>query len=126
MSAIHVDEASGIDADGHGTAEKPYQTMAFALFAHGQTADLLVRKDNTVPYDKPTSSSLKKAVKGAEGLKKKQQKSLENAEREAKEKADAERRLEESKKIVLVEDSSLPKPTKASFIALTYLLMVFV
>ena len=112
MSSIYVDETAGIDADGHGSESKPYQSLSYALLVHGQTADLLVRKDPTGTFDKPTPSSLKKAAKGAEGLKKKQLKAQENAEREAKEKADAERKLQESKKIVLVEDKSLPEPIK--------------
>lgn len=109
--AIHVDEASGNDLIGQGTPEAPYQSMAYALFIKGDV-ELLVRKDASTPYDKPTPSSLKKAVKGADGLKKKQQKAAENAEREAKVKADAEKKLQESKKIVLTEDLTLPKPAK--------------
>ncbi|TDL18010.1 asparaginyl-tRNA synthetase [Rickenella mellea] len=113
MTQVHVDETSGSDTTGDGTPDKPYQNLAYALFTHPQDVELLVRKDQSTPYDKPTASSLKKAVKGADGLKKKQQKAGEIAEREAKERAEAEKKLEESKKIVLTEDASLPKAVKA-------------
>ena len=68
---------------------------------------------------------MKKAVKGAEGLKKKAQKAAEIAEREKKERAEVEKKLEESRKVVLVEDSSLPKAvTVCSF--LSFYCLVFV
>ena len=113
MAPIYIDEATGVDATGKGTANEPYQSLAYALFVHGQDGvELLIRKDSTVEFDKPSPTSLKKAIKGAEGLKKKQAKAAENAEREAKEREEAEKKLQESKKIVLKEDPSLPKPIK--------------
>lgn len=115
MAAIHVDETTGSDDTGTGTAEQPYQTLAFALFTH-PTAQLALRKDAGAAYEEPTQSALKKAKKGADGLEKKRKKAEELAEREAKEKTEErerrERLIEESKKIVLVEDSSLPKAKK--------------
>lgn len=115
MSTIYVDESAGSDETGKGTAEQPYQTLAFAIYAHS-TDTLLIRKDPTGTYEEPTQSSLKKAKKGADGLEKKRKKAEELAEREAKEKSEErerrERLLEESKKIVLEEDPALPKATK--------------
>ncbi|KAI0071180.1 asparaginyl-tRNA synthetase [Panus rudis PR-1116 ss-1] len=117
MSTYYVDEASGIDETGRGTQDAPYQSIAFALFAHGQTSTVLVRKDPSGIYEEPTQSALKKAKKGADGLEKKRKKAEELAEREAKEKKEERERreklLEESKKIVLTEDESLPKAKKA-------------
>ncbi|ETW74813.1 hypothetical protein HETIRDRAFT_157725 [Heterobasidion irregulare TC 32-1] len=122
MSAFHVDEAAGSDTAGAGTPDAPYQSIAFALFTHGQDAKVLVRKDANTPYDEPTQSALKKAKKGADGLEKKKKKAEELAEREAKAKGEErerrEQNIEESKKIKLVEDESLPKAVKAKIVAL--------
>lgn len=118
MSTIYIDEASGTDEQGTGTQNAPYKTLAYALFKHedpstpASTTTYQSRKSGETPYDAPTDSALKKAKKGAEGLRKKAAKAAEIAEREAKERADADRRLEESKKIVLVEDESLPQAVK--------------
>ncbi|KAI0684836.1 asparaginyl-tRNA synthetase [Cytidiella melzeri] len=114
-SNIHVDETAGSDDTGKGTPEAPYGSLAFALFTH-PGATLLIRKDAT--YEEPTQSALKKAKKGADGLEKKKKKAEELAERDAQLKAQERERkqklIEESKKIVLEEDSSLPKAQKAS------------
>ena len=65
MSTIHVDETTGSDETGTGTPEQPYQSLAFALFAHPD-AKVLARKDAGAAYEEPTQSALKKAKKGAE------------------------------------------------------------
>lgn len=110
---IHVDETGGSDDTGKGTLEAPYGSLAFALFTH-PGATLLIRKDGA--YEEPTQSALKKAKKGADGLEKKKKKAEELAERDAlakaQEKEKREKLIEESKKIVLVEDASLPKAKK--------------
>ncbi|KAI0067609.1 asparaginyl-tRNA synthetase [Artomyces pyxidatus] len=117
MSTYHVDEAAGSDTTGTGTSDAPYQTIAFAFFTHGQDVKVLVRKDATSPYDEPTQSSVKKAKKNADGLEKKAKKAKELAERDAQAKGEERERkeklLEESKKIQLVEDPSLPAAVKA-------------
>lgn len=119
MSSVYVDEAAGSDETGKGTQDAPYKSLAFALFTAGQEAKTLIRKDSTVEYDEPTQSSLKKAKKGADGLEKKKKKAEELAEREANEKKDErerrERLIEESKKVVLKEDESLPKAAKVRY-----------
>lgn len=123
MAPIHIDETSGSDDTGKGTQEEPYKSFGQALFNHHglvTTSSYLIRKDQTVQYDEPTQSSLKKAKKTADGIEKKKKKQEELAERNAKEKGDEnekrEKLLEESKKIVLEEDISLPKATKVSFV----------
>ena len=112
MAPVYIDEASGNDESGSGTQNAPYKTLSYALYKHSDDAELQVRKDGEAPYDRPSDSSLKKAKKGAEGLRKKAEKEAENAEREAKKKAEVERKLEESKKIVFKEDGTLPKAAK--------------
>ncbi|KAI5123832.1 hypothetical protein M0805_009124 [Coniferiporia weirii] len=124
-ASVYIDEATGNDEAGSGTQNAPYKTLAYALFKHDSVADtvvqLHVRKDAETPFEKPTDSALKKAKKGADGLRKKAAKAAEVAEREARDRAEADKKLEESKKIVLVEDESLPKPTRAKINKLTAL-----
>lgn len=116
MAPIHVDETAGSDTTGNGTTEQPYQTLGFAVFSSGGTDTFLTRKDPNGTYEEPTQSSLKKAKKTAEGIEKKKKKQEELAAREEKEQGEArekrEKMLEESKKIVLTEDPSLPEAVK--------------
>jgi len=118
---VYVDETGGSDATGTGSVDQPYQSLAYALFARGtsaSSAQLLIRKDPNGTYDEPTQSALKKAKKGADGIEKKKKKAEELAEREAKEKKERERVLEESKKLVLVEDETLEKPVSVGAITI--------
>ncbi|THH27808.1 hypothetical protein EUX98_g6380 [Antrodiella citrinella] len=124
MSAIHINEAAGSDDTGKGTSDLPYQSLAFALYTHPD-ASYLIRKDATGTFEEPTQSALKKAKKGADGIEKKRKKAEELAEREAKDKKEERERreklLEDSKKIVLQEDASLPAAKKAKLVNLTIL-----
>ncbi|KAG5351716.1 hypothetical protein C0989_005159 [Termitomyces sp. Mn162] len=117
MAPIHVDETAGSDTTGNGTADQPYQTLGFAVFSSSGTDTYLTRKDPNGSYEEPTQSSLKKAKKTAEGIERKKKKQEELAAREAKEQGEArekrEKLLEESKKIVLTEDPSLPQAVKS-------------
>jgi asparaginyl-tRNA synthetase len=131
MSQYYIDETTGSDTTGDGTEQKPYQSLAYALFTHGQSSSCLIRKDSSAPYDEPTQSALKKAKKGADGLEKKKKKAEEIAEREAREKGEAdakrEKLLEESKKIKLEEDPSLPAAVKVYFVSFYgFILFLFV
>lgn len=118
MSTVCVDEAAGSDETGKGTQELPYKSLAFAIFSNTglDNVKYLIRKDATADYDEATQSALKKSKKGADGLEKKRKKAEELAAREDSErKAERERKeklLEESKKIVLEEDTALPKATR--------------
>ncbi|KAF9477897.1 asparaginyl-tRNA synthetase [Pholiota conissans] len=116
MSPFYVDETAGSDETGQGTQAAPYQSLALAVYNHGESAAFQIRKAPDAAYDEPTQSALKKAKKNAGGIEKKKKKQEELAEREAKEKSEEKERreklLEDSKKIVLVEDASLPKATK--------------
>jgi asparaginyl-tRNA synthetase len=118
MATIHVDEKTGSDITGDGTTDLPYQTLAFALFNHSTGSQFLIRKDSSAIYEEPTQSALKKAKKGADGIEKKRKKQEELAEREAEEKKEEkdrrDRMLQESKKIVLVDDGTLPEAVRVS------------
>ncbi|KAF9004665.1 asparaginyl-tRNA synthetase [Cyathus striatus] len=122
MAPIHVDETSGSDTTGAGAPDSPYQSLGYALFTHPGQA-YLIRKDPTASYEEPTQSSLKKAKKTADGLEKKKKKAEELAEREAREegekRAKREKLLEESKKVVLVEDEALPEAIRSKIAHLT-------
>lgn len=115
--SVHIDEKSGVDSlETVGTVEKPFQTAAFALYAHeelGRTEPkLLVFKNEDNEYEEISASSLKKAKKGSEGLKKKavKQKELE-AKKEQQEAAKAAKQLE-ALDIKIEEDKSLPQAPK--------------
>jgi asparaginyl-tRNA synthetase len=122
MAPIYVDETAGSDLTGVGSQEAPYQSLAYALFTQGHSVTVLIRKDPSADYEEPTQSALKKAKKGADGLEKKRKKAEELAEREARARGEdrekRERLLEESRKIQLVEDATLPTAIRVRTTAL--------
>ena len=113
---IHIDETAGSDATGTGTAEAPYQSPAHAWFIHGSSTsvELLILKPETKEYTSISPSALKKAKKGAESLEKKKKKAEEQRVQDELEKEKQLKKLEESKKVVITEDSSLPKAVRVS------------
>ncbi|KIK13861.1 hypothetical protein PISMIDRAFT_371111 [Pisolithus microcarpus 441] len=121
-TTVYVDQANGVDAAGRGTIDLPYHTLAYAIFSTPadaiETTQYQIRKGPEAQYDAPTQSATKKAKKDAQGLEKKRLKAEaeENEARERQEKR--EKRLDESKKIVLVEDPSLPTPIKSKIVRL--------
>jgi len=122
MSTKYIDQAAGADAPGNGSIDHPYQTLAYAIFStpasEVDTTVFQIRKSSDAEYDAPTQSATKKAKKDAQGLEKKRLKA-EAEEKEARERHERrEKRLEESRKVVLVEDPSLPTPTKSKIVNL--------
>jgi len=118
MPSVYIDQAIGVDVPGNGTIDLPYQTLAYAIFttpsAEIDNTVFQIRKSVDAEYDAPTQSATKKAKKDAQGLEKKRLKA-EAEEKEARERQERrEKRLEESRKVVLVEDASLPAPIKVS------------
>ncbi|KAG9312215.1 asparaginyl-tRNA synthetase [Chiua virens] len=125
MTTIYIDQATGVDAPGNGTIDRPYQSLAYAIFttpsAEVDQAVFQIRKGSDAEYDAPTQSATKKAKKDAQGLEKKRLKA-EAEEKEARQRQERrEKRLEESRKVVLVEDTSLPTPEKAKIAGLEHL-----
>ena len=124
VTRIYIEETTGSDTTGDGTAEKPYQTAAYAIFTHGSADPLLIliRQKLDDEYTEISPSGLRKAKKNADGLHKKAKKAEEQRVKQEQERgAEAERlqkKLEESKKIVLSEDPEHPKATKVSSSAL--------
>ncbi|KAF8589480.1 asparaginyl-tRNA synthetase [Ramaria rubella] len=116
-STIYVDESAGADIAENGTIDNPYQTAAFAIFANeSKSLIILVRSKLDDDYLEISPSALKKARKNAEGLSKKAKKAEEQRFKKAQEQGleveKLQKKLEESKKIVLKEDLTLPEAIK--------------
>ncbi|KAL3471680.1 hypothetical protein BJX99DRAFT_19896 [Aspergillus californicus] len=127
MASIYIDEDVGRDdSAATGSESAPYKTLIHAFLQHAPSegAQYLTRKSQTEPtgegadpaakleWKPATKSAIKKATNLYEQRKKKAAKEQELAIREKKE---AEKRrlvLEEAKKVVIKEDTSLPKPVK--------------
>ncbi|KAJ3021238.1 hypothetical protein HKX48_008943 [Thoreauomyces humboldtii] len=106
--ALHVCEVNGNDASGSGSLDAPYKTLARAL-ERSTTSDILVRKTTEEGFQPVAKSALKKALKLHEGVQKKLQKASQSAAADAAAEA---AKLEEAKKVVLVQDASLPAAQK--------------
>ena len=113
---IYFCEETGSDDNGQGTSSAPFLTAVAALAAGGPQSSILFRKKSSDEYSPLGTSALKKAKKTVEINEKKAQKAREAGLRAAQldsEKAAMEtRRLDDSKKIILIEDASLPPATK--------------
>ncbi|KAH0612365.1 uncharacterized protein H6S33_010417 [Morchella sextelata] len=118
-ASIYVDEDTGVDsADTLGTPDKPFKSLIGALthtYKSHPDAKFQVRKSESGPDDetrkeyKPAAKAAMKKVANmhAANLKKAAKQAEINA-KEAEARASKEAALEEAKKIVLTEDSSLP------------------
>ena len=126
--SIYIDEDVGRDdSTATGTETTPYKTLLHAFVQHAPTTEgiqYLTRKSQTdAPGDnvdpaaklewKPaTKSALKKATNLWEQRKKKAAKEQEIAIREKSEADKRQKVLEEAKKVIIKEDTSLPKPVR--------------
>jgi len=114
MAELYVHDVTGVDApSAAGTKEAPYKTPAYALFIKEDAKVFVYKKDEeTDGYVEISPSALKKAKKGADGLKKKAEKAkAAEAQKAQKDAEDAARKLE-AMKISIKEDESLPKAIK--------------
>jgi len=122
---VHVDEEKGSDATGSGTEAAPFATAIHAMTVKGEGVSIVTRKKAADEYQPITKSALKKVKAVVETNERKAKKAAEDAEKNAKVAAEAkareERRIEDSKKIVLVEDASLPKAARSKIEGLTAL-----
>lgn len=110
---IYVHPTAGVDAEtaSSGSQQEPYLTPAFALWKHPE-ATLHVYKEDLEPsagYTEISPSALKKAKKGVDGLKKKQEKAAKQAADVAAKQAADSAQLLASMSITITEDESLPK-----------------
>ncbi|KAI5965050.1 DED81 [Candida theae] len=111
-TTIYVNEKTGVDsADHSGSESQPFATAAYALFVNPD-AKILVYKETEedktkFAYTEISPSALKKAKKGAEGLKKK-------AEKQSKLQAEKESlpKVADVDLTAIEEDKSLPAAKK--------------
>lgn len=111
MSKVYVNEKVGSDESGNGTEGNPFATGAFAVF-HRPESNIFVFKDSDEAYVEISPSALKKAKKGAEGLKKKQEKQIKADEMNASKETEAADKLASLEVIDIKEDESLPAAEK--------------
>ncbi|KAH8696087.1 putative cytoplasmic asparaginyl-tRNA synthetase [Talaromyces proteolyticus] len=125
---IYIDEDVGHDdASASGTEAAPFKTLLHAMLQYDPTTEgiqYLTRKSVTGPVEEgkdeasrlewkaPSASGMKKTLKLFEGAKRKAAKAHELAFREKEEADKRQAVLEEAKKVVIKEDSSLPKPVR--------------
>lgn len=109
---MYTSEKLGNDESGDGTEGKPFKTILQAMRAHGAEPFPTIYVDSTeddIKFKPAAKSQLKKIHKLWVRDQYKQ------AEKLKKEDDDAEKRtknMQEAKKIVIVEDKSLPPATK--------------
>ncbi|KAB5593450.1 Asparaginyl-tRNA synthetase [Ceratobasidium theobromae] len=112
-SSVYVDEARGSDEKGVGTESSPYATAVAALDGpHGSEVAIFVRKVPEEEYVPISGAALKRAKKSLEQQKEKAKKAEVAAAKAEQDRLREEKKLEESKKIVLKEDPSLPPAIK--------------
>lgn len=118
-----MDETAGSDEKADGTEAGPYATPVAALDGpHGPEVAIFIRKTPADEYAPISGAALKRAKKGLEALKEKAKKADTAAAKAEQDRLREEKKLEESKKIVLTEDTSLSPATKVSII--WYLIVV--
>ncbi|KXS20729.1 hypothetical protein M427DRAFT_51707 [Gonapodya prolifera JEL478] len=112
---LFVDETAGSDESGVGTEASPFKT-AVAAILKASTANTGINVDEIKIKVKKESewtdiskAGFKKAKGGFENAIKKLRKEEEKKHKEAEDKAGEEKRLEESKKIVIKMDYNLPQ-----------------
>ena len=127
LETIYIDSDIGLDEESAtGSESKPYKSLAYAYIQHGGSEGKLYQSRASVTgavsadgdpaerlvWKEPAKSAVKKAQGALDVHKKKLLKQQQIATQEAeKEKARA-KTLEDAKKIVITEDSSLPKAVK--------------
>lgn len=124
-TTYYIDEDAGLDStEQTGAEDLPYKSLGFAVLTHTENHKFLTRKSVTgdIPEGSDASArlewrpvakaALKKAVNYAKGEKKKAEKAEQLLALRSKEEADRKKVLDEAKKIVLEEDSSLPQPIR--------------
>lgn len=126
-STIYIDTDTGADDETTiGTESKPYKSLAFAYIQHGgsEGKTYQTRASTTGPtnadgdpaerlvWKEPAKSAVKKAQGALDAHKKKALKQQQAAAQEEEKEKARLKNLEDAKKIVLKEDSSLSKAVK--------------
>ncbi|KAH3666408.1 hypothetical protein WICMUC_005676 [Wickerhamomyces mucosus] len=116
MSQFYINDSTGIDDQlkATGSQDSPFQTAAYALFIENDAKLFVFKSDEEqTGYFEITSSALKKAKKGAEGLKKKLEKAKIAQEQKIKKDAEDAAKKLDALKITIEEDKSLPVAIKS-------------
>lgn len=124
-ATYYVDEDVGQDIDTQpGDESLPYKTLGFAVLTRGEDAKFMARKSLTgevaegadasarLEWKPAAKAAMKKAVNFAKAQKKKAGKEQEQLALRTKEEADRKKVLDDSKKIIVEEDTSLPEAIK--------------
>lgn len=125
---VYIDTDVGADSEtADGSETKPYQSLAYAYIHHPsghENKSYLTRQSLTGPviadgdsrerflWKEPAKSAVKKAQNALDQHKKKLLKQQQFAAQESEKEQQRLRNLDEAKKIIIKEDSSLPKATK--------------
>lgn len=118
--SLYIKDSTGVDGlTIAGTKEQPFKTPAFALYANAtnngpDSAELkiFVFKDEDNDFIEISASALKKARKGAEGLKKKAIKAKEQEAKLEKQRLENAAKQMAALNIKIEEDKSLPEAKK--------------
>jgi asparaginyl-tRNA synthetase len=126
-SAIYIDTDTGVDEESAtGSETQPYKSLAYAYIQHGGSdgGKYQSRSSETGPvsadgdpaerliWKEPAKSAIKKAQGALDAHKKKLLKQQQQASAEEEKEKLRLKNLEDAKKIVVKEDSSLPKAVK--------------
>ncbi|KAG7661117.1 DED81 [[Candida] subhashii] len=110
---VYVNEKSGVDStEVKGTEQQPFATPAYALFTYPDSKIYVFKQsegeEQQEGYLEISASALKKAKKGAEGIKKKIEKQIKLDEQKKQKAEEASLKLAELDLIKIEEDKSLP------------------
>lgn len=122
MSAtFYVHEKAGVDAPSHdGSQQKPFQSAAYAVFVQEDAKVLVYTETEEVKdYVEISASALKKAKKGAAGLKKKAEKQKVLEEQKQKKAEEDLAKQTAALKISIKKDESLPEAKKTKLVKIT-------
>jgi asparaginyl-tRNA synthetase len=124
-ATYYIDEDAGQDLDTQtGAEDLPFKSLGFAVFTKGENAKFLTRKSVTgdipegsdasarLEYKPAAKSAMKKAVNFAKAQKKKAEGQEKQLAQHLKAEAARKQVLDDAKKIVLEEDTSLPAAVK--------------
>jgi len=111
---LYTSDRNGCDVSGDGSKEKPFKTVQGALKFHGadSTPQIYVDSfscDPPEPYEQLSKAQLKKNMKLFQSEKRKQEKTN---DREQGDLMRREANIDEAKKIIIEQDSSLPSATE--------------
>ncbi|ODV96115.1 hypothetical protein PACTADRAFT_49519 [Pachysolen tannophilus NRRL Y-2460] len=110
---VREDTGKDVEVEGAGSSSSPFQTAAFALYLDPEAKIMVYKEDEEVKdYVEISASALKKAKKGAEGIKKKLEKAKVAAEKQKEKELEDARKQMAAMNIKIVDDPNLPVAQK--------------